>query len=124
MTDKKINTVFTLDLDYDFDKFTASRHYDRLLNDLRGFEEHEGLIHASIRRSPSNHIHIRLEFDRQHTLLKQMAMRGFLGDDPHRLACELTRWYIYEDPDKIGRTFDEKCIAGIIRKAGEWQVIF
>ena len=122
MTSKQ--TSFTLDLDYNYDKYVNSRHFEKLISDLEKMKEIEGLEHAHIRRSPSDHIHIRLDFGRSITILKQLAIRGFLGDDPHRLACELTRWYIYENPEKIGRTFDEKCVAGIILKAGDWKVIF
>lgn len=108
----------TVDIDEDFDEWyngtgfqtIRKRIYDGLYN----------VKNAYIRRSSSNHVHIKIKFNDGMDLFKKMQMRAFLDDDPHRLACDLDRYYRTGKIENTGRCFDEKYTKGKLKKAGAW----
>ena len=113
----KTNYVF-LDLDFPFDRWKTSRNALQLKEIVTNLKDEGTITKACIRRSASGHVHMAINFSKDLTTLEHFATRAFLGDDAHRLACDLCRYHLHED---INRLFDEKYVGSEIRKAGKWE---
>lgn len=108
----------TVDIDEDYDEWRhvclhAMRH--RIMDKVAGVKS------QWLRRSSNNHVHIKVKFENSITILTAFCIRAFLGDDPHRLACDLDRFYRTNKLENTGRCFDEKYTKGKVRQAGKWE---
>jgi len=108
----------TVDIDDDFDEWYGGSGF--LTIRKRIYDELTHVKSAYIRRSSSNHVHIRIKFNTNIELFNAFQMRAFLDDDPHRLACDLDRLFRTGKVENTGRCFDEKYTRGKLKKAGEW----
>lgn len=73
------------------------------------------------RRSSGGHIHIRLIFDMNLSVLDAFMIRAFLYDDKDRLTLDMSRYLITGSLHEMNRTFDEKAtIHGGIARSGPW----
>ena len=73
-----------------------------------------------VRKSSSGKIHAKITFMEPATIDVTFVIRAFLGDDPFRLAADMTRWVKFGGKAEINRIFDTKFIGGEVRKAGPW----
>jgi hypothetical protein len=109
-----------IDIDKDFDKFVSSDHCSALrerIYDMKNFSS------AEIRRSASNHVHIRVSFTSKFSFFKSLCIRAYLDDDSARIACDLDRFYRTGKSDDTNRCFDKKYSVSkrIIKNAGVWE---
>jgi hypothetical protein len=108
----------TVDIDEDFDEW---RHVCLHAKRRQIEDKIAGVKSKWLRRSANNHVHLKIAFNDDLTLLQAFCIRAFLGDDPHRLACDLDRYYRTNKLENTGRCFDEKYTKGKVRCAGKWE---
>jgi len=112
-------TRFTVDIDENFDEWRSSNSF--LTIRKRITDEIADVWKAQIRRSSGGHVHIRIYLNHSISLFQSLCLRAFLDDDPHRLACDLDRFYRTGFIEDTGRCFDEKYTKGKLRLAGKWE---
>ena len=108
----------TIDIDEDFDEWKKNKLVamrNRIVNKVLNVWK------AQLRRSSGGHVHIKLKLNYDISLFQSLCLRAFLDDDPHRLACDLERFYRTKRIDETGRCFDEKYTKGKTRYAGKWE---
>jgi len=79
-------------------------------------------ITAFYRRSSNGHIHVRLMFPCEITVLDAFLLRSCLYDDMTRFQLDHARYLLTGSLHEMNRTFDEKYNAadGQVRRAGPW----
>lgn len=79
---------------------------------------------AVYRRSSNGHVHLRLIFAGEVSVLDAFMIRAWMFDDQTRLSKDLARYLMTGDLNEMNRTFDEKGKVEngevIVRQAGEW----
>lgn len=111
----------TIDIDENYDEWYNSNAFKTAVTKIR--DKMRGVKAAWVRRSSSNHVHIKIDFDRDLSLFQSFCHRAFMDDDPHRLACDLDRFYRTEKLENTGRCFDQKYTKGKVKTAGVWMKI-
>lgn len=75
---------------------------------------------AYYRRSSNDHVHMKLIFEHDVTVLDGFMIRAWLFDDQTRLSLDLARYLISGSLHEMNRCFDEKATTNGIKKAGPW----
>jgi hypothetical protein len=77
-------------------------------------------IPTKYRRSSNGHVHVRLFFPMEISVLDAFMARAWLFDDQTRLSKDLARYLITNDLNEMNRCFDEKGTINGAKKAGAW----
>lgn len=77
-------------------------------------------IIAFYRRSSNDHVHVRLRFLQDLSVLDGFMIRAFMLDDQTRLELDLARYLISGSLHEMNRCFDEKATVDGTKKAGPW----
>ena len=112
----------TIDIDVNYTEFCVDKSQG-LLRDLRRVGERHQILSTQLRKSSGGRTHVRVRFFEEISLFESLCIRAFLNDDPHRLACDLTRYFMTGNIEDTGRCFNEKYTKGKLRKATKWQDI-
>jgi hypothetical protein len=72
------------------------------------------------RRSSKDHVHVRIHFNEEITVLDAFMIRAFMLDDKTRLELDLARYLKTDDLHEMNRCFDEKCEKDGMHYAGPW----
>jgi hypothetical protein len=72
------------------------------------------------RRSSNDHVHVRLHFENEITVLDAFMIRAWLFDDQTRLSLDLARYLSTGSLHEMNRCFDEKATINGVKQAGPW----
>jgi hypothetical protein len=78
-------------------------------------------LSADYRRSSNGHVHLRIYFNQEITVLDAFMIRAWMLDDRQRLALDEARYLITGSLHEMNRCFDEKAtMDGTVKRAGPW----
>ena len=77
-------------------------------------------IVAYYRRSSNDHVHVKMRFLRDLSVLDGFMVRAWMLDDQTRLSLDLARYTISGSLHEMNRCFDEKATLDGTKKAGPW----
>ena len=112
---------FTLDIDVDYHEFLNSYRVIGLADRLRSIFAPG--TRSWTRSSANGRTHVRVEIEQPITLFESLMIRAYLYDDGSRIVKDLYRYWEFRDIGNTGRLFDEKLVNGLLKKAGDWQVL-
>jgi hypothetical protein len=75
---------------------------------------------AQYRRSSKGHVHVRIIFENEITVLDALLLRAYLFDDTVRHSLDKRRYVEWENLYHMNRCFDDKIESGQIYSAGPW----
>jgi hypothetical protein len=81
-------------------------------------------VTVEYRRSSKDHVHVKLKFEKELSVLDGFMIRAWMLDDQTRLELDLARYLKTDDLNEMNRCFDEKAEAGEVKKAGPWIPLF
>jgi hypothetical protein len=91
---------------------------DRIGRMLPRLNHEPVLVHY--RRSSNDHVHVRLRFLQDLSVLDGFMIRAWLFDDQTRLSLDLARYFITGSLHEMNRCFDEKATVNGVKTAGPW----
>ena len=130
---QSVGNSVTVDLDILFDEFV--RELEEIPEKDRPGFTREAVIsrimmienaiqqetnHSLYRRSSNGHVHLRLFFDQEISVLDAFLIRATLWDDRTRLALDEARYLLTGSLHEMNRCFDEKADGEGIKIAGPW----
>lgn len=123
----------TVDLDVFFYYFVNGEIGDRIGTTLQTIRERIKRLTCAVnthgavimryyyRRSSNDHVHVKLTFSEDLTVLDAFMIRAWLFDDQTRLSLDLARYLITGSLHEMNRCFDEKAtMRDVVKKAGPW----
>ena len=75
---------------------------------------------ARYRRSSNDHVHVKLQFLSDLSVLDAFMVRAWMLDDQTRLSLDLARYLLTGSLHEMNRCFDEKATVDGTKKAGPW----
>lgn len=78
---------------------------------------------AHYRRSSNDHVHVKLEFLQELSVLDAFMIRAWMLDDQTRLSLDLARYLMTGSLHEMNRCFDEKATLDSTKKAGPWIML-
>jgi hypothetical protein len=72
------------------------------------------------RRSSNDHVHVKMTFLSELTVLDAFMIRAWMLDDQTRLSLDLARYLLTGSLHEMNRCFDEKATVDGTKKAGPW----
>ena len=108
-----------IDIDVKFESFSQLKIYQMIKQNIPVIREKFGEFQVWMRRSSSGNVHIRLDFQRDLTVLEHFQVRSMMHDDIYRIGIDLRRLTL-QGENEINRIFDMKAKNGKIYKASPW----
>ena len=108
-----------IDIDVKFESFSQLKIYQMIKQNIPVIREKFGEFQVWRRRSSSGNVHIRLDFQRDLTVLEHFQVRSMMHDDIYRIGIDLRRLTL-QGENEINRIFDMKAKNGKIYRASPW----
>ena len=111
-----------IDIDVKYDSFRDLRLYGLIKQNIPVIMNQFGNFEIWIRRSSSGNVHLRLNFDRDLSVLEHFQVRSLMHDDIYRIGIDLRRLTL-QGENEINRIFEMKAKNGVIYRVGLWEDI-
>lgn len=111
-----------IDIDVKFESFNQLKICQMIKQNIPIIREKFGEFYVWMRRSSSGNVHIRLDFQRDLTVLEHFQVRSMMHDDIYRIGIDLRRLTL-QGENEINRIFDMKAKNGKIYKASPWKLV-
>ena len=108
-----------IDIDVKFESFKQLKVYELIKQNIPIIRKKFGDFDLWMRRSSSGNVHIRLDFQRDLTVLEHFQVRSMMHDDIYRIGIDLRRLTL-QGENEINRIFDMKAKNGKIYRASPW----
>lgn len=108
-----------IDIDVKFESFNQLKICQMIKQNIPVIREKFGEFQVWMRRSSSGNVHIRLDFQRDLTVLEHFQVRSMMHDDIYRIGIDLRRLTL-QGENEINRIFDMKAKNGKIYRASPW----
>lgn len=108
-----------IDIDVKYESFRELRLYGLIKQNIPIIKNQFGNFEIWIRRSSSGNVHLRLNFDRDLSVLEHFQVRSLMHDDIYRIGIDLRRLAI-QGENEINRIFEMKVKNGVVYKVGPW----
>ena len=111
-----------IDIDVKYESFRELRLYGLIKQNIPIIKNQFGNFEVWIRRSSSGNVHLRLNFDRDLSVLEHFQVRSLMHDDIYRIGIDLRRLTL-QGENEINRIFEMKAKNGVIYRVGLWEDI-
>ena len=111
-----------IDIDVKYESFRNLRLYGLIKQNVLVIRNQFGNFEGWIRRSSSGNVHLRLNFDRDLSVLEHFQVRSLMHDDIYRIGIDLRRLTL-QGENEINRIFEMKAKNGVIYRVGLWEDI-
>ena len=111
-----------IDIDVKYESFRELRLYGLIKQNIPIIKNQFGNFEIWIRRSSSGNVHLRLNFDRDLSVLEHFQVRSLMHDDIYRIGIDLRRLTL-QGENEINRIFEMKAKNGVIYRVGLWEDI-